>query len=91
MLRGAWRVAIGSLLLVCALEGLEMPVLSYRYELRRGDEIVSTGRLSREEPFQVGERVVIGGQAGIVRKVEPLLGEQELRLVVQVWREGVQS
>jgi hypothetical protein len=68
-----------------------MPVLSYRYELRRGEEIVSTGRLSREQPLQVGERVVIGGQAGIVRTVEPLLGELELRLVVQIWREGVDS
>jgi len=26
-----------------------MPVFSYRYELRRGEEIVSTGHLSREQ------------------------------------------
>jgi hypothetical protein len=68
-----------------------MPVLSYRYELRRGEEIVSTGHLSREQPLQVGERVVVGGQAGIVRAVEPSLGELELRLVVQLWREGIDS
>jgi hypothetical protein len=59
-----------------------MPVLSYRYELRRGEEILSTGRLSREQSLHVGERVVIGGPAGIVRTVKPLLGELELRLVV---------
>jgi hypothetical protein len=52
----------------------------YRYELRRGDEVVATGHLSREQPLEVGERLEIGGQIGIVRAVEPLLGEQELRL-----------
>ena len=36
------------------------------YELRRGDTLVATGWLSREEPFQVGEHLVIGGQPGIV-------------------------
>ena len=37
-----------------------------------------------ERLLEVGERVVIGGQPGIVRLVEPLLGERELRLVVQL-------
>jgi hypothetical protein len=46
----------------------------YRYELRCGDEVVATGHLSREEPLG--------------RTVEPLLGEQELRLVVQFVREN---
>jgi hypothetical protein len=32
---------------------------------------------------------VIGGRRGIVRTVEPLLGEQELRLVVQLDCESV--
>jgi hypothetical protein len=35
----------------------------------------------------VGERLLIGGREGIVRTVEPLLGERELRLVVQLVRE----
>ncbi len=61
----------------------------YRYELRRGDELIATGHLSREQPLEVGERITIGSQAGIVRTIEPLLGERELRLVVQLWREGV--
>jgi hypothetical protein len=61
--------------------------VEYRYELRRGDEVVATGHLTRELPLEVGDRLVIGGQPGIVRRVEPLLGEQELRLVVQLLRD----
>ena len=59
----------------------------YRYELRRGDELIATGHLSREHPFEIGARITIGGQTGIVRTVEPLLGERELRLVVQLLRD----
>jgi hypothetical protein len=58
----------------------------YRYELRRGEQIVSTGHLVREAPLEVGERVEILGEEGIVRTVEPLLGDGELRLVVQLIR-----
>src|SRR5579862_196979 len=60
---------------------------NYRYELRRDDEVVATGHLSREQPLEVGRRLEIGGQPGIVRTIEPLLGEQELRLVVQLVRD----
>ena len=59
----------------------------YRYELRRGDEVIATGHLNRERPFEVGERLTIGSQSGIVRSVEPLLGEREVRLVVQLTRD----
>ena len=59
----------------------------YRYELRRGDEVIATGHLSREQPFEVGERITIGSRTGIIRDVEPLLGEREQRLVVQLTRE----
>lgn len=62
-------------------------MVEYRYELRRGDEVVATGHLSRGQPFEVGERAEIGGRVGIVRTVEPTLGERELRLVVQLTRE----
>lgn len=58
--------------------------VDYRYELRRGDEVVATGHLSVEQPLEVGERVDIGGQLGIVRTIEPILGEREGRLVVQL-------
>jgi hypothetical protein len=59
-------------------------VPDYRYELRRSDELIATGHMSSERAFVVGERVVIGGYSGIVRSTEPLLGEHELRLVVQL-------
>ena len=59
----------------------------YRYELRRGDEVIATGHLSREQPLEVGERLTIGSRTGIVRDVAPLLGERELRLVVQLTRD----
>jgi hypothetical protein len=41
----------------------------------------------REQPLEVGQRLDIAGQTGIVRTVEPILGERELRLVVQLRRE----
>ena len=61
--------------------------MKYRYELRRGDEIVATGHLSHERRFEVRERVTIGVHTGTVRTVEPTLGGRELRLVVQLARE----
>lgn len=61
----------------------------YRYELRRGDEVVATGHFSREQPLEVGERIAVGSHSGIVRSIEPLLGERELRLVVQLLRDDV--
>ncbi len=65
-----------------------MAGFNYRYELRRGDEVLATGHLSRDEPLEVGERLVIGGQPGIVRTIAPLLGERELHLVVQLLRDA---
>ena len=59
----------------------------YRYELRRGDAVVATGHFSREQPLEIGERLTINGRTGIVRDVQPSLGERELRLVVQLNRE----
>ena len=59
----------------------------YRYELRRGEELIATGHLSLEEALEVGERIAIGMHSGIVRSVEPLLHERELRLVVQLRRD----
>jgi hypothetical protein len=60
----------------------------YRYELRRGQELLATGHLSLEHPLEVGEPVEIGRSRGIVRSIEPLLGESELRLVVQLRRDS---
>lgn len=67
-----------------------MAGFAYRYELRRGDEI-ATGRLTREQALEVGERIEIGAQLGIVRSIEPVLSEPELHLVVQLLREGVDA
>ena len=66
-----------------------MAGVDYRYELRRGEEVVATGHLSREEPLEVGSRLEINGQLGIVRTIEPLLGERELRLVVELVRDRI--
>jgi len=63
----------------------------YRYELRRSDEVIATGHLSREQPFEVGERITIGSRSGIVRSIEPSLGERELRLVVQLRRDDLRK
>lgn len=59
-------------------------MVEYVYELRRGGQVVATGRWSSEKPLEVGERVVIGGHAGVVSAVEPLLAERGLRLVVDL-------
>jgi hypothetical protein len=66
-----------------------VPSVEYRYELRRGEEVVATGHFSREQALEVGEHLVIGSRPGIVRSIEPFLGERELRLVVQLTREEV--
>jgi hypothetical protein len=65
-----------------AAEGADAAMPDYRYELRRGEEVMATGRLSLEQPLEVGERITIGSRSGIVRDIEPLLSERELRLVV---------
>lgn len=61
-----------------------MSAVVYRFELRRADEVVATGHLSWEEPLEVGDEIKIGRREGIVRAIEPLLGDRELRLVVQL-------
>jgi hypothetical protein len=68
-----------------------MPAFAYRYELRRGEEVVATGHLTEEQALEIGEQIVIGGVLGIVRAIEPVLGERELRLLVPLLREGVDS
>jgi hypothetical protein len=56
----------------------------YRYELRSSGATLATGHLTQLVPLEVGDRIEIGGSAGVVRAVEPILGEHELRLVVQL-------
>lgn len=73
----------------CGVRIVAGPVsaVQYRFELRRGDEVVATGHVTRDEPIEIGDRVVVGGREGIARSVEPILGELELRLVVQLVRD----
>ncbi len=68
-----------------------MPGFAYRYELRRGEEVIATGHMTHERALVIGERIYIGGQPGIVRSIEPVLSERELHLVVQLLRENVDS
>lgn len=65
-----------------------MAGVDHRYELRDGDEVVATGHLSREQPLEVGDRIEVGGQAAMVRTIEPLLGEPELHLILRLLRHG---
>ena len=58
-----------------------------RYQLRHCDQAIATGHLSSEQALEVGERITIGSRSGIVRSIEPLLGERELHLVVQLRRD----
>jgi hypothetical protein len=39
-----------------------VPAVEYRYELRRGDQLVATGRLTWEEVLEVGDRITIGSR-----------------------------
>jgi hypothetical protein len=68
-----------------------MAGFAYRYELRRGEEVIATGRLTRERALEVGERIAIGGRPGVVRLVEPVLAERELHLVIQLFRDELAS
>jgi hypothetical protein len=49
-------------------------------------EVIATGHQLIEEPLQVGDRLLLTGREGIVRTIEPLIGEREVRLVVQLVR-----
>jgi hypothetical protein len=64
--------------------GLVVAGAAYRYELRRGDEIVATGHLTNEEPLEIGQTLRIGISEGVIRTIEPLVRDSELRIVVQL-------
>ena len=61
---------------------------AYRYEVRRGDEVVATGHLTHERPLEVGETLTFGSRSALVRSVEPQLHELEMQLVVQLGHDG---
>jgi hypothetical protein len=54
---------------------------AYAYELRRGEEVVSTGRLMADDELAIGEKLMI---AGILARVEEVTWlEGDLRLLLQ--------
>ena len=56
----------------------------YRYELRRGADVVATGHISPEQPLETGQQLTIGSRSGTIRSIAPILGESQLHLVVQL-------
>lgn len=56
----------------------------YRYSLRRGDEIVATGRFISERRIEAGEELSIGARRGVVVAVEPSLGSREEQLTIEL-------
>ena len=61
---------------------------NYTYELRQGDAIVATGYLSRDVPFEVGERVRFDDREGIVQSIAATLDPGVERVVIQLLRGG---
>jgi hypothetical protein len=57
---------------------------NYRYELRRGDDIIATGHISWEDDLNVGDEITIGRHRAFVDTIEPVLRTNEKRLVVRV-------
>jgi hypothetical protein len=41
--------------------------VGYRYELRRGDEVIATGHLHHEQSLEVGDRIQIGVWGALTR------------------------
>ena len=68
-----------------------MAGFAYRYELRRGDEVIATGRMTRERALEVGERITLSERLGVVRSIEPVLSERDLHIVIQLFRDNVGS
>lgn len=58
---------------------------SYSYELRRGEELLATGHLSRDSLLEIGQRINVNGREGIIRSIEPQLHQSEQRVVIQLF------
>jgi hypothetical protein len=57
---------------------------SYRYSLRRGDEIVATGHLLSEHAIELGEELTVGPHRGVVVSIDPSLGALEEQLTLEL-------
>jgi len=73
-----------SLCLVASTYRSTVRLATYRYELRRRDEIVATGHLTNDETLRVGQSIKIGKHEVVIQTIEPLLLDRELRIVVQL-------
>jgi len=60
-----------------------MAGFAYRYELRRGDEVIASGRMTRQRALEIGERITLSGRLGVVQSIEPGLSERDLHMVIQ--------
>jgi hypothetical protein len=58
-------------------------LFEYVYEFRRGEDILATGRLGRDEPLDVGDTLTIAGQSGVVSRIEPRLGKPALHAIIE--------
>jgi hypothetical protein len=61
-----------------------MSGVAYRYELPRDEEVIATDHMTHECALEVGDEITIGKKAGIIRSIEPRLGETEFHLVIQL-------
>ena len=59
-------------------------VSAYDYELKRGDEIIATGRLVQERPLVPGETITINGETGIIDSTVPGYGQSPQRLIIKL-------
>lgn len=65
------------------LHGLWMMVVvgaAYAYELRRGDQVLSTGRLTMDEELAPGDEVTVAGIVALVNELGWVGGESRLLL-----------
>jgi hypothetical protein len=67
-----------------SLAWVVMATINYRYELRRGDSITATGRISYETALSVGDPITIGTAHGVVRAVGPRHADGEVRLLIEL-------
>jgi hypothetical protein len=57
---------------------------NYSYELRRGESITATGRISYETVLSVGDPITIGTSHGVVRAIGPRHRDGEVRLLIEL-------
>ena len=65
------------------LHGLWMMVVvgaAYAYELRQGDQVLSTGRLTMEDELAPGDEVTVAGIVALVNEMGWVAGESRLLL-----------